>query len=143
MPDPVMLSAAFPVLDRLIDCAAEAVPDACGPKTREAGLSTATGAVEAVAFNENLAVEVSPLTPAVTVRLPDAVGVAVTCASPALLVVAAPEFEKLAPLPLKVTVTPGRGLLFVSVTKTTSGLAKVVPWTLVWPEPETTAMLAG
>jgi len=142
-PDPVMLSEAFPILDRVMDCAAEAVPDACDPKMREAGLNTATGSGGAVPVKENLAVVASPLAAAVTVRLPDAVGVAATCASPALLVVAVPEFEKLTPLPLKVTEIPGRGLLLLSVTRTRSGLAKAVPSALVWPEPETTAMVAG
>jgi hypothetical protein len=144
MPDPVILSAAFPVLDRVTDCAAEVVPDACDPKVREVGFNPTAGAVGgAVAVREKLAVEVSPLTAAVTAMLPDAVGVAVTCALPLPFVLATPELEKLAALPLKVTLTSGSGLPFASATRTTSGLAKAVPWTPVWPEPETAAMLAG
>jgi len=44
MPVPVMLSAAFPVLDSVTGCAADCVPDACGAKVSEVGLRLAIGA---------------------------------------------------------------------------------------------------
>ena len=48
MPDPVMLSAALPVLDSVTVCAAEAVPDGVAAKAREAGLRLAMGAATTV-----------------------------------------------------------------------------------------------
>ena len=93
--------------------------------------------------SEKLAGVLTPATLAVMAIAPVVVGSAVTCANPLLFVTAVAPDGKLAFDPAMVTVAPGTGLLLASFTTTTSGLANGVPLDALWPEPETTAMLAG
>ena len=72
--------------------------------------------------------------------------VAVTLAWPLLPVVAVELLSAAeAPEPgaAKVTVTPGTGLPYLSVTTATSGLAKPAPTAADWPEPEDTVTDVG
>src|SRR6202167_4937025 len=88
----------------------------------------------------NVTGRLAPLVLAAAVRLPVAAAVAVTDASPFEPVVAVP-LEKVTPVPEKLTTALATGLPFVSFTMTTSGFAKVDPYGVVCPEPETTVML--
>ena len=74
---PVMLSAAFPGLDSVTGCAAEAVPDGCAAKVSEVVLKLAIGAA-AVTVREKFAETTraaESLTDTMTAKVPDAVGV--------------------------------------------------------------------
>ncbi len=88
----------------------------------------------------------TPVTVAVTVYVPAVVlAVAVTCVWPEALVTAAADVEADAPEPgaVYVTVAPGTVLPYWSFTTTMSAAASAVPTVALWPEPLTTAMLAG
>ncbi|MGH3637341.1 MAG: hypothetical protein ACRDTS_25300 [Mycobacterium sp.] len=71
---------------------------------------------------------------------------AVTTAAPSLPVMAAPD-ESVALAPpagaVKVTLTPGTGLLYASSTLTPSGVAKAAPMGVDCPLPDATARLTG
>ena len=85
----------------------------------------------------------TPATLAVACREPVCIGVAMMEAWPLLPVTATPPFEKLIPIPLKVTVVFGTGRLFTLVTSTTSELVKAWPTDAVCPDPKTALMLVG
>ena len=95
-----------------------------------------------VAVSEKVAAPVAPVALADAVRLPELIGVAVTDAWPFDPVVTVVP-EKPRPLPEKVTLTPATGSPLESFTMTTKGIENAEPYVVVWPEPETTAMLAA
>ncbi len=103
-------------------------------------------AAPAVLVSAKVAPVATPETLAVTLYVPAVVlAVAVTWVWPEALVTAAAEVEADAPEAgaVYVTVAPGTLLPYWSLTTTRSGAESAVPTVALWPEPLTTAMLAG
>src|ERR1700677_947082 len=100
------------------------------------------GAVDATPVRVKAADAETPLVVAVALRVPAAVGVAVVDAIPPEPVVAV-AVAKLRLVPAKLTLAPLTGFPLESFTNTTSGAANAEPTVALWPEPETTAMLAA
>ena len=114
------------------------VPTATGERGDTMRVVT-VGNGPAIPNKENVIGPLIPFTVAVAVRLPAAVGIATTSASPLVSVVAV-ALEKARPAPLKLTVTPAIGLFSASLTTTSSGSVNRLPTAAVCPFPWTRYM---
>ena len=97
---------------------------------------------EAVAVSVKAADEETPVVEEVAVKVPAAMGVTMVDAVPPEPVVTV-LLEKLRLVPVKLTLAPMTGVPFRSFTTATSGAVKADPTMALWPDPETTAILAA